>query len=150
MKPTLILGLGNPLMGDDGIGYRAAELLAADPRLPADAESLGAGTDLLRWMNYMEGRIRVILVDAIMGDTSGGLETRQWNVHHLSAPQAVRLLQTAVPSLRRVRFELITVAIELVEVGHGLSPALTARLPAILETILEAVKMAERNLEPAC
>ena len=32
---ALILGLGNPLMSDDGVGVRAAEILAADPELTA-------------------------------------------------------------------------------------------------------------------
>ena len=63
MKPNLVLGLGNPLMGDDGIGCVLAERLASDPRLPADTEVLVAGSDLLRFAGRMEYRQRVILIE---------------------------------------------------------------------------------------
>jgi Ni,Fe-hydrogenase maturation factor len=44
MKPLLIVGLGNPLMGDDGVGAVLAESLAGH----TDADLLIGGTDLLR------------------------------------------------------------------------------------------------------
>jgi hydrogenase maturation protease len=143
VKPILILGLGNPLMGDDGVGHKVAELLAS--RLPDDCEVICAGTDVLRWADEMEGRSRVILIDALLGDTPGdiaveeydfpGVATRQWNVHHLSAPQSIALLRIAVPSLRDVRFTLVGIGVESVQAGFGLSPRLAARLPEILDRV---------------
>src|SRR5579864_2386206 len=143
MKSTLILGMGSPLMGDDGIGCQVAELLAADPRLPEGAEALCGGTDLLRWTDQMEGRRRVILIDAVLGDAAPGtveifedqfdsLETRQWNVHHLSLPQAIGLLQSALPALGSVRFILFAVTIASAQAHPGLSSELSLRLPEIL------------------
>ena len=67
MKPLLIVGLGNPLMGDDGVGAVLAESLAGR----ADADVLIGGTDLLRCAAQIEGRERVILIDAVIGDTPG-------------------------------------------------------------------------------
>src|ERR1035441_1834937 len=61
MKPLLIIGLGNPLMGDDGVGALLAESLAGR----ADADVLIGGTDLLRCAGEIEGRQRVILIDAV-------------------------------------------------------------------------------------
>jgi Ni,Fe-hydrogenase maturation factor len=65
MKPLLVIGLGNRLMGDEGIGWHVADRLAGDPRLPEPVEVLRGGTDLLRYAGEMEGRNRVILIDAI-------------------------------------------------------------------------------------
>ena len=150
MKPRLILGLGNPLVGDDGIGWRVAELLAQDPRLPPDTEAICAGTDLLRWSDEMEGRSRVILIDAILVDGRPGeiekfddefseLEHRQWNVHHLSAPQAIGLLQTALPALCKVRFTLLGVTVESLDVRKDLSLTLSERLPEIVDLVLRSL-----------
>jgi hydrogenase maturation protease len=60
---TLVIGLGNPLRADDGVGVRAIELLAAQT-LPPDVEVADGGTQGLGIVNLMEGRRRVILVDA--------------------------------------------------------------------------------------
>ena len=65
MKPLLVIGLGNPLMGDEGVGCHVADRLAADPRLPEHVEVISGGTDLLRYADRMEGRGRVVIVDAI-------------------------------------------------------------------------------------
>ena len=60
---TLVIGLGNPLRGDDGAGVRTIEHLAAQA-LPPDVEVVDGGTQGLGIVNLMEGRRRVILVDA--------------------------------------------------------------------------------------
>src|ERR1039458_2331996 len=76
-KPRLVLGLGNPLMGDDGAGARVAEMLAADSAVTDRAEVFAAGTDLLRSMERIDGRERVILVDAVeCGDEPGRISVR--------------------------------------------------------------------------
>jgi len=62
MKPVVVIGLGNPLMGDDGIGWHVAERLATDPRLPSGVEAIQGGTDLLRCAARIEGRRRAILI----------------------------------------------------------------------------------------
>ncbi|MBN2386698.1 MAG: hydrogenase maturation protease [Anaerolineales bacterium] len=66
---TLIIGLGNPILGDDGVGWRAVEQVAA--RLPEQSDlefdyvSLGG----LSLMERLTGYARVILVDAIYTGT---------------------------------------------------------------------------------
>jgi len=143
MKPRLVIGLGNPLMGDEGAGWYAVSRLAGDPRLPEDVETIWGGTDLLRYAGQIEGRSRVILVDAIESAAPPGtvtvfedcaeLEERQTNAHELSAAQAMRLLQMMMP----VRFTLLGVAIWSATAGNALSPAVEARMPAILDRVLE-------------
>lgn len=143
MKPRLVIGLGNPLMGDEGVGWYVASRLADDPRLPSDTGTIWGSTDLLRHAGDIEGRNRVILVDALQSAAAPGdvavfedcaeLEDRQTNAHELSVAQAVRLLQLMTP----VRFTLLGVAVWSVDVSGNLSPALEARMPAILDRVLE-------------
>ena len=64
LRPTLVLGLGNPILTDDGVGVRVAEAVRA--ALPADApvdvQEVSVGG--LRLMEAMLGRERVIIIDA--------------------------------------------------------------------------------------
>lgn len=68
---TKIIGVGNPLMGDDGIGIAAVERLA-QLSLPAAVEVIDGGTGGITLLHLMEGAQRVILVDAVdMGKPPG-------------------------------------------------------------------------------
>jgi hydrogenase maturation protease len=160
MKPLLVIGLGNPLMGDEGIGWHVAERLSADPRLPAGAEAVCGGTDLLRHAAGMESRRRVIVVDALRDEAAPGtvsvwaepggagaaacqpalpsladLDTGQENAHSLSAVQAIQLLRMTLA----VPITLLGVSIPHASFDTGLSPALAASLPAILDCVLREI-----------
>ena len=146
MKPVLLIGLGNPLMGDDAVGCMVAKMLAADPRLPKNVEVICGGPDLLRYAGQMEGRRRVVVVDALQDSAEPGsvrvfeaddgeLDDQQVHAHHLSAVQAMKLLQT----IRAVRCRLIGIGISSAVMVNGLSPPVEARMPAIVDRVLEEV-----------
>jgi hydrogenase maturation protease len=138
MKPLLIVGLGNPLMGDDGVGAHVAESVIGQ----VDADVLLGGTDLLRYAGEMEGRERVILIDAIESDVVGEIavtdedppEGPPAGAHALSAPAAVRLLRHLMPE---VRFTWLLAGVRSARMGEGLSPELAAALPRLRERVME-------------
>ena len=138
MKPLLIVGLGNPLMGDDGVGAQIAESLAGQ----VDADVLIGGTDLLRCAGEIEGRAHVILVDAAESDAQGEVtvtgedppEGALEGAHTLSAPAAVRLLRRLMPE---VRFTWMLVGIRSAHIGGGLSPEVAAALPRLRERLMD-------------
>jgi len=150
VKSHLVIGLGNQLMGDEGVGWHVINRLAFEPRLPEDTELLWCGTDLLAYADQIEGRSRITLVDALLdpshvgsvavfGDGNGlrGLEDRQWHVHHLSLTQAMHLLRIALPSFETACLNLIAVCIDSARMQPELSPAVAARMPQILERVLQ-------------
>jgi hydrogenase maturation protease len=139
LKRPLIIGLGNPLMGDDGAGSRVVELLSADPAVQARADLEWAGTDLFRAAGWMEGREWVILVDAAestgragqgVGEISlveGGLqETHAQQAHALSAAQALELLCKVTPSLAGTRFTWVLIHVAAAQTTAGLSAEVSA------------------------
>lgn len=147
-KPVLVLGLGNVLMGDEGVGSHIAGRLNEDPRLPAHVEALAGGTDLLRLASRIEKARHVILVDALLDARHPGrvefvreslaeFDTGQGHAHHLSSIQALELLRLLDPALASVRFTLALVAISGATPGLELSPPLAAALPGIVESILD-------------
>lgn len=131
------------MMGDDGVGCAVAERLAAEARLPESMELISGGTDLLRYAGQMAGRERVVIIDAIQVDAEPGnvialdaadlsLDTRQDHAHHLSAIQAIRLLEMTTPA----QFRLVGISIGSAGMDASLSPVLAARMPAILGRVL--------------
>ena len=73
-QDILILGLGNILLRDEGIGVRALERLQAEYRLPSQVRALDGGTMGLDLLPYLYGASRLLILDALqMGGPPGGL-----------------------------------------------------------------------------
>ena len=62
---TVVIGLGNPLMGDDGLGLAALARLRDEWTVPADVELVDGGTWGMNLLPIIEGARRVLLLDAI-------------------------------------------------------------------------------------
>jgi hydrogenase maturation protease len=64
MKITL-LGLGNILMRDDGVGVHAVKAVQERFEVPPELDIVDGGTSGLDLLPFIEGRDRVIFVDAV-------------------------------------------------------------------------------------
>lgn len=144
VKPLLIIGLGSTLMGDDGVGARVAEALSREPAVIARADVLAGGTDLLRYMDQIQDRRRVVLIDAVESEgppgeievldelkPEGGLEY----AHTLSAARALEVMRSVLPSLEKTRFTWVLIHVESVKAGERLSPAVEAGAERLAELI---------------
>lgn len=151
MSGILVVGVGNPLAGDDGVGVEVAQALIGDPRLPPNTDVVAAGSDLLRYADTMQERPLVIVIDAIMGDAPPGtvelfegdlrvLDDRQGHAHHLSVPQALELLRAVSGVLEGA--EVVVVGVVVGEVHHGphLTEELAAKVPAIVDDVVALVR----------
>jgi hydrogenase maturation protease len=69
---TIIIGLGNPILGDDGVGWKVAEELKKhlSPDMPIPVELLSLGG--LSLMEHLIGYGRAILIDTIASDLEPG------------------------------------------------------------------------------
>jgi hydrogenase maturation protease len=77
---TLVVGLGNPILGDDGVGWRVAEAVKArldDSAVDVICLSLGG----LALMEHLAGYRRAIIVDAMTTGAAPG------SLHSLSASE---------------------------------------------------------------
>lgn len=68
---TLILGIGNELLGDEGVGVHAARLLRKES-LPKQTKILEVGTAILDALPDLEQADRVIILDAMKDDQPPG------------------------------------------------------------------------------
>lgn len=64
MPNTLILGIGNLLLTDDGVGIHAIQRLQEEYTLPEEVRVVDGGTCGLDLLQFMEGVERLVIVDA--------------------------------------------------------------------------------------
>ena len=72
---TLVLGLGNVIMGDEGIGVHAVRALA-EHELPPGVECLDGGTGGFILLEPLQQADRIILIDATADENPYGTVTR--------------------------------------------------------------------------
>ena len=65
MTGTLVLGLGNLVHADDGVGVHAIERLLENPGVPPDVDLLDGGTQGLNLLSQISGVRRILVVDAV-------------------------------------------------------------------------------------
>ena len=143
---TLVIGLGNPLRGDDGVGVRVAQVLA-DRALSRGVEVLDGGTQGLGIVTLLEGRQRVILVDAAdLGQTPGQFvrftldqvrllgDDEHISIHGAGLRDALSLAR----ALGVLPEELILFGVQPARVDwqNTLSPEVEAAVPGLVEAIL--------------
>jgi len=146
---AVVIGVGNPDRGDDGVGPEVLARLAG--RVPDGVRLVRlAGADPAGIMEAWSGSGRVILVDAMVSGATPGTVTR-FDATAGPLPAGVRLAsthvlgaETAVEMARALgklpaRLVVYGVEGESFKVGAGLGPAVSAALPAATQRILEEV-----------
>ena len=73
---TRVLGLGNPLLGDEGVGLRALEALASAADLPPSVELVDGGTAGLSLVPLLLSADRVLVLDALCAGRPPGTVLR--------------------------------------------------------------------------
>ena len=139
---TVIMGMGNPLLGDDGAGWALARCIARHPALPPDVHVAWGGTDLMTTSSLLDGRLRVVLIDVVEADVPGRLvvldpaEEEAAGVEASSLRRTLRLLRTLRPELDGLVVRVLGVTVAPVRPGADLSPAVRERLPELADRIL--------------
>jgi len=65
LKKTLILGVGNYLLSDDGLSIHVLERLQSSNRIPDEIQMVDGGTCGLDLLQYLEGVSNLIIIDAV-------------------------------------------------------------------------------------
>ncbi|HEX7392701.1 MAG TPA: hydrogenase maturation protease [Thermoplasmata archaeon] len=146
----LILGVGNPVLSDDGVGIHVARILREKGLPGVDVEELPAsGLELL---DVVLGYDKVVIVDAIK--TDGGVPGEYYildekdfeksvhgaSPHGINIATALALGRKIVPD--RMPKEVVFIAVEaedLVNVSEKLTEKVLAAIPGILERVAKEV-----------
>lgn len=147
---ALVLGLGNLLCGDDGVGVIAAQRIIDQYAIPNDVAVLDGGTLGLSLLPHLVAAEHVVLLDAVQARSAPGcapgslvrLEGERLELalsQHLSVHQVgVADLLLGARYLDRYprRLVLLGLAVDSTELGVRCSAAVEAQIPMLVAAAL--------------
>lgn len=145
MGKKVVLGIGNLLMKDDGVGVHVIRALE-ERQLPDDVELVDGGTAGCDLFPFMAGAGKIIIIDTLKGGGPPGAVyrltpedcgtqsiTETVSLHDLGVLTALNdlaLLEGKPPSA-------VIIGVEPAEIGWGmeLTPEVAAVIPRVLELV---------------
>jgi hydrogenase maturation protease len=146
---VLILGVGNPMMGDDGVGTAVVDRLIGTG-LPAGVRAV-AGLDVFTLPQVWNSERNVWIVDAMMrGGTPGtihhlshaeilALPPHATSAHHVSLAEGLRWICHTFPRMAALSFRLWGVEPARVAPPQGLSDTISNSAHIVSDEILKAL-----------
>jgi len=145
MSKVVVLGLGNVLCGDDGVGVAAIHAFLRAHQAPPGVRIVDGGTLGLALIDLLDAETVLVLVDAVAVDAPPGTLLRLEG-HEIEETVATRLSphQFGVADLLGVarllscypaEVVLLGVVPQAIALGLGLTPPVAERLPALVLAI---------------
>ena len=155
---TLVLGVGNKLMSDEGVEVHVIERLAADYQIPKEVQVLDGGTLGMDLLYYLEGVENLLLVDAVETHKEPG------TIIHLEGEEVPAFLamkisphQIGVPDMLAAakfkdlypsRLVLWGIQPQLMEIGLDLSPLVESKVGTLVGSLVEQLKAWGHEVTP--
>ena len=149
IKKILVLGIGNILQKDDGIGVHVVNfIIESGSNIPDDVEIIDGGTAGYDLLSLMQGREKIIIIDALkVNDESGSVyrftpdylksEGQTFSLHDVGMRKIIDMLglMGRVPKI-----EIIGIVPEDIDTFDiGLSRSVQKSVPHAVEQIFDAI-----------
>ena len=157
-KNILIVGVGNRLLGDEGVGLHIIDDLLQIP-MPPYVNIIDCGCDLLSLMSYLNKPKKIIVIDAIHAGGKPGeiykfdyseleiTEAKIYSAHQVGVIDSLGLLKQICPSLANSEIILIGIEPKVIELSADLSKEVKESIPDVTKIIVEDVWI--QNNKPA-
>jgi hydrogenase maturation protease len=149
-QAIVVLGLGNLLRRDEGLGIRALELLRERYRLPEAVQLVDGGTLGLELLSYLEGAQRLLVLDAALTEGPPGTLLRVAGeevprfLGMRTSPHEVGLADLLVVARLRDKEprEVVVLGMqpEAIELGWELSESVAAHLETLVDAALAQMR----------
>ena len=149
-KHILILGVGNLLLSDEGVGVHVAQRMM-HMELPPEVDVVEGGTDGFGLVNVILEADRMILIDAVKGGGQPGSIYRfdiddcppypdlfKTSVHQISILEVINL-SSLIGSTPQTT--IIGIEPHCLDMGMELSPQIEAKVPKIIQMVQEEVEI---------
>jgi len=159
MKPIRILGVGNVLCTDDGLGPYAIKVLEAQFEFPEGVEVLDVGTPGLDFTPYLADARMVIVLDTVKSEEAAGTLRLLRDREIVAKPPPSRM-SPHEPGLREALMAtefsdsspeeilLVGVVPETTDGGTRLTAAVEAAVPKVVATVVEELEKLGRPAVP--
>ena len=157
VAPVLVLGLGNILLQDEGVGVAVIERLQRRYRVPDEVELLDGGTSGMSLLDDIRKREHLIVVDAVRTGKPAGTEVvligdevpsflcNKVSPHQLALSDVLANLALMNESPRQVT--VIGMEPLSLETHLGLSELVASRLQSLTERVIEQIEAAGYEVE---
>ena len=163
-RPILVLGIGNILLRDEGVGVRVIEQMQKI-RLPGDVELVDGGTAGADLMDVLADRRKVIVIDAVQADCEAGTVLR-FTADDIARPRPLHKggarpdeigmslhklgLREALTMTKKLGCALEDVVVfgikpKDISCGLELSEEIATSVPKVIELVLQEIANAKRH-----
>ena len=151
VAPVLVLGLGNILLQDEGVGVRVIERLKQQYEFPDDVELMDGGTAGMALYEHIIDRDRLIVVDAVKtGRPPGSLVTladdevpsffqSKVSPHQLALSDLLAVLK--LTGEQPASITVIGVEPQSLDIGLELSELIAARVDTLVNGVVEQLRL---------
>jgi hydrogenase maturation protease len=148
---TLVLGVGNTLMGDEGVGVHVIERLLAGYKIPEEVHVLDGGVLGMGLLYYLEGIENLLLVDAVETRKDPGTIIRleddevpaflsmKISPHQVGVPDM--LAASKFIDLYPKRIVLWGIQPQILDMGLDMSPLIESKVDILVTNVLEQLKV---------
>lgn len=146
-KGTLVLGVGNLLLKDEGVGIHVIRALESEA-LPPGVDLMDGGTGGLHLISWIQDYKRIIMVDATLDSHPPGTVRLIRPRYATDFPPLMSaheiglrdMIEAMILTENLPEIELIVISAEdISEVGMELTPVVEAAVPKVVEMIKRLV-----------
>jgi hydrogenase maturation protease len=147
---TAVIGIGNLLLMDEGVGVHAVKALEERFFFPREVKLIDGGTMGLDLLPYLEGKENLLLIDAvdfnaapgtirtIDGDNIKKFLDMKFSVHQIGLPDM--LFAASLTGIAPPRICLVGIQPETIDTGIALSDTLKDNFEALIDTCVEKLR----------
>ncbi len=155
-KPVMIIGVGNSIQMDDGIGIHVLRELEKYP-LPEEVELFDGGTLGIDLMPYIEGREKLIFIDSVKADQKPGTifkfepddlnydDAPKTSVHQIGLIESLQMISMIGKAPERI--VIFGVQPAVINWGEDLSPEVRSSIPKLIPHLLKEIEKSVKEIE---
>ena len=146
---TVVLGIGNLIMQDEGVGVRVVEALQRDHEIPEGVTVVDGGTSAMEMLDELSDLDHLIVVDAINAGKAPGTLLRiegddvpvffrtRLSPHQIGLPDVLASLEFLGAQPKKM--VILGVQPQTMELGMELTPLVAAQVPALVSQVLAEI-----------
>jgi len=150
MGKVTVLGVGNIILSDEGLGVKALKLLQANYEFIGDIELMDGGTLGIDLLYYLRDTEKLLILDAVRGGKSAGTLYRfegeavkkyfsgKVSMHDLGIQEVLALMDMTDDSPSEV--VVIGIEPEKLDIGTELSRSVEENIPRLLKESINQIK----------
>ena len=151
-KNVIIVGVGNRLLGDEGVGLHVIDNLSQIP-MPSNVDVVDCGCDLLNLVSYLNEPQKIIIIDTIRAGGKPGkiyrfdydelqiTQAQMQSAHQIGPVDTLKLLKQVYSALSHCEIIVIGIEPEAMELSNCLSEKVRESIAEVIKLVLAEISL---------